>query len=368
MHEGTSLFIGFIYSATTWEDALRYRVLSPARALAGLSGIYTVVCREDAIAAPHLAAAADLLILYMTPGGEHESWLEMRRADGCPTILEIAADITSPSGHPELDDYLSDLRLPLLRAAVRVDALQFPCPGLQERFAVPGVPSVVFPSQMDDLPPLKTLRKHKPVVVGWGGPLTDHAEMARLAPLLEGWARARGDILLAILGDEPVQSLFKSSPPLIRRYESGSLEDYYQFLSGLDIGIAPLADTPHNRSRSDVMFLEYAAFGAAAVVQDAPAYRGTVEHDVTGRFFRSGAEMIQMLDGLVMDPQLRFRICHAAYDYVESRRRTAPQVPIRWDFYRRLVKTPRPNAEDRFITFCVPEGANPGPTFHMVQY
>lgn len=49
-----------------------------------------------------------------------------------------------------------------------------------------------------------------------------------------------------------------------------------------DIGLAPLADNPFNRCKSNIKWLEYSAFGRAGIYSNLEPYSGSVEHGKTG--------------------------------------------------------------------------------------
>ena len=51
------------------------------------------------------------------------------------------------------------------------------------------------------------------------------------------------------------------------------LDHYRSWLNSLHIGLAPLLPTDYNRCRSDVKFLDYAAAGAVAMLQNEAPYQ-----------------------------------------------------------------------------------------------
>ncbi len=134
-------------------------------------------------------------------------------------------------------------------------------------------------------------------------------DMAKISERLVNWVMSRSDVQLFLMCEENIWDLFKRLPAgRKKRFPPASLEEYYNFLSHLDIGIAPLEDTPFNRSRSDVKFLEYAAHGVVPVVQATGPYLLSVKSGKTGLFFRTTDELIATLDFLLSDSAARSEI------------------------------------------------------------
>ena len=61
-------------------------------------------------------------------------------------------------------------------------------------------------------------------------------------------------------------------------------EGFFQMFGqvGVDIGLAPLATVPFNKSKSNLKFLEYTVYDAVTVASDFGPYRETIEDGVTG--------------------------------------------------------------------------------------
>ena len=121
-----------------------------------------------------------------------------------------------------------------------------------------------------------------------GGSIGHLNDMAKISDRLIRWVLSRKNVHLYLMCADQVWELFAALPEnRKRRFATGSLADYYNFVSRLDIGLAPLEDTPFNRSRSDVKFLEYAVNGVVPVVQATGPYLHSVEQGKTGFFFNS---------------------------------------------------------------------------------
>ncbi len=106
-----------------------------------------------------------------------------------------------------------------------------------------------------------------------------HAEDFKLIrPTFERlWRDKAGQFDVALIG---VADKVEPAPWLTHMLPPPDCTPYPKFVDWLreqgpfDVGIAPLADTPFNRVKSDIKLLDYSAMGLRALVSDLPAYRG----------------------------------------------------------------------------------------------
>lgn len=93
---------------------------------------------------------------------------------------------------------------------------------------------------------------------------------------------------------------------------------YASFLGNLgsvhfDIGLAPLADTPFNRCKSNIKWLEYSAYARAGIYSDLEPYRGSVQHGKTGMLVGNDPnEWMDALEYLIEHPDERKAMGRAA--------------------------------------------------------
>jgi hypothetical protein len=91
--------------------------------------------------------------------------------------------------------------------------------------------------------------------------------------------------------------------------------------SRIDIGLAPLHDTPFNRAKSDIKYLEYSAVGAATIASPVAPYQASVRHDrgilVTPNTPEAWSRAILRL---VEDTRLRQKLAVNAHEWVRSER------------------------------------------------
>lgn len=316
----------------------QYRLHEPSRQLGALPGVSVVDCHFAAHGVAELAEAADVLVIQFFNDWELLSLCERRRRAGKVTVFEandyfFDLPSWSPIGEHWRDRTVQELYTRLL---VTADGVQTSSQSLADHWRKRGARTVaVFANQLADLNPLPP-SPARPFTIGWGGSPGHFADWFSVAPLLAGWLADRPDVHLAVMTNELARDFFGLP---VERYdfcEFGSLAHYLGFLRRLDVGIAPLLPTEYNRGRSDVKFLEYASQGVAGIYADLDPYRGVIEPGRTGLLYRTPAELIEALDRLYTDPDLRQRIRGQAYDYVATSRMIGDHVGDRLTWYREL--------------------------------
>jgi glycosyltransferase involved in cell wall biosynthesis len=108
---------------------------------------------------------------------------------------------------------------------------------------------------------------------------------------------------------------------------------------GYDIALAPLEDSAFNATKSHIKYLDYALCGAAPVVSDVSAYRGTVRHGITGMMVdNSPRSWSAAIAQLVEEPELRRRIAVNAQEDVLAHHTLAAQAGSRAGFWRDILQ------------------------------
>jgi len=111
---------------------------------------------------------------------------------------------------------------------------------------------------------------------------------------------------------------------------------YTALLSQSEISFMPLQDTPFNRAKSDLKFIEA---GACRVVPLASpvVYEDSINDGVTGLIFRSGSDLYEKIIRLATTPSLGVSIGNAARSLVAETRMDAYGVRDRLRWYRSLL-------------------------------
>ncbi|MEW6273102.1 MAG: glycosyltransferase, partial [Thermodesulfobacteriota bacterium] len=106
----------------------------------------------------------------------------------------------------------------------------------------------------------------------------------------------------------------------------------------LDVGLAPLPDTPFHRCKYFNKYLEYASLGVAGVYSDVPPSADVVRHEVTGLLCENDpAAWLAAIERLASDHALRRAIARAAWQDVEQRFSSAALLGGWRESLRRLL-------------------------------
>lgn len=174
------------------------------------------------------------------------------------------------------------------------------------------------------------------ITIGWQGSPTHDGDWLGPSPHIErAFEQLAVDHLIEM---HTVGSLPKHFPEVFPHRHSPWQEDikaYYRLLDW-QIALAPLADTPFNRSKSDIRILEAAALGFPVVASAVAAYQDSVQHGKTGFLVRSHGEWGKYLAQLVNEPQLRQAMAHEARQWATGR--AVDQAALHWlEVYRALT-------------------------------
>ena len=166
----------------------------------------------------------------------------------------------------------------------------------------------------------------KQKVVGYMGTFTHDDDLMMVLPALRTvWQRHREEIefqMVGVVGRTDTLQALKGLP--VRMVKPGPGQGEYPsftswFSSHLrwDIAISPLEDTPFNRCKSDIKFLDYSAIGAAGIYSQVPAYESSVRHLETGWLAENEVEAwVEALEALLSDDGLRTQLAQNATRYL----------------------------------------------------
>lgn len=168
------------------------------------------------------------------------------------------------------------------------------------------------------------------IVLGYMGTHTHDDDLRLLLPALREVAvTASVPLELQIIGGvadaQTLEQLNQLPFPVTRLTPPSS--EYPQFLPwftgnvGWDIALAPLRDTPFNRAKSDIKFLDYAALGTPGIYSDLPVYAESVRHRETGLLTTNDtASWVTALRSLIEQPDLRRELVANARSYLYAER------------------------------------------------
>lgn len=214
-----------------------------------------------------------------------------------------------------------------------VHAVQVSTPPIAEAVRRFNPHVAVFPNQLAALPPRRPARQRDEVALFFGA-LNRTADAQAILPALNRVLAARPQVRVDVIHDEAffhgLATARKTFRPLC------PYDVYRRTLADADVAVLPLADTPFNRAKSDLKFLEAAAEGAA-VLASPVVYAASVDPGRTGLLFHDSESFERQLLRLVDDPALRAALADAARAHVAEHRMLARHAAAQWEWYAGLL-------------------------------
>ena len=248
----------------------------------------------------------------------------------CRIIAAGWVVITEFDDHP---DFLAAMQREEQRTFTGVHAVQTSTPALAD-ILHPRNPEVqVFPNAIRALPKPRNFTDPARLTLFFGA-LNREADWQPLMGALKAVAGTAGDRLrFSVVHDraffEALQTEHKSFTP------TADYETYLRLLGETEIALMPLADTPFNRAKSDLKFIEAGACRVATLASHV-VYGASVEDGRTGLLFHGADDMRARLLRLIAMPELARNLGDAARNYVAGQRMLAYQVADRIAWYRSL--------------------------------
>ena len=156
------------------------------------------------------------------------------------------------------------------------------------------------------------------VTIGYIGTSTHAADLASVEASLVSVLENRSECVRFVSVGVPLPPRLKRHPRAQEIIPPKSIRRRYPEFAAyaptlhLDVGIAPLCDTPFNRCKSDIKRQEYAALAIAGVYVDMDPYQTAVLDGENGLLAVSAEQWIAQLTRLVTSPNLRRRLAHHA--------------------------------------------------------
>jgi len=293
-----------------------------------------------------LLEKADLIVLQrFFPRNGTMPFIEQMLASGKPVIYEADDYLLDvPVGHP-LKARADETSVLLRQLLPRMSAITVSSELLRERYQQFNPETYLVPNLLDramwNVPSSAPTADR--VVIGFCGTDTHGSDLSRIEPALRRIAAKYGDkVHFRFMGYAPASAA--TLPGFSFQPFQYDYLDYARALanSGFDIAIVPLQDTPFNRCKSNIKWLEYSACGIAGVFADLPPYNATVEHGKTGLLVGQDPEKwFRALEFLVDHPDIRTRIARAAKAEVLERFCLAEGSHPALNLYERLLSASR---------------------------
>jgi glycosyltransferase involved in cell wall biosynthesis len=227
-----------------------------------------------------------------------------------------------PEGHDSAALLRVRSRQEVLRVALRAaDAVTVSTPQIAERCTALGLRTHVLPNAIDCTRFTRQPRAPGPLTVAFCGTGTHRDDMPLIGAPLRRLLQDHADRVRVVSVGCAIPELDGVAGYTHHDYVPSS--DYPRFLSDLriDIGLAPLHDSPFSQAKSDIKYLEYSATGAATIASPVAPYQATIRAD-RGVIVdeNSPAAWSAALQSLVAAPLARQRMADHAYEWVRHTR------------------------------------------------
>ena len=319
-----------------------YRISQPAEAMGKAPGVIVVNLTSISPYLKEMCLCADVLVLHLISEQDILPIISERKRKGLVTIYEISDNFLAFPSWVEIRSWFEDpINLATTLQLIQLsDAIQGVSEILIDKFSFLHNKRQVFGNQIMTIGP-KPIAVGEDVTIGWGGSLGHTEDLKRLVPVIQDICQRYSHVRFAFMGNrDQYEEIFGSMANSRFFYrEPGNLFDYYNFLEGLDIGLAPLIETPYNVCRSDVKFIEYASRGVVPVVSDVGPYKKHTKHRDNAFRYESLESLKNTLEMLINNRPLIQSIKKKAYDYVKMERMEEDHASERISFYEELAKS-----------------------------
>jgi SAM-dependent methyltransferase len=287
----------------------RVRVLEPDRFLGSIPGVRTVSAQSGLNLEPGDSGVEKVFIWQRTALAAEEGLLRQR--DLLHRGYLVVAELDdAPENWPEHREKIAFT----LRSS---HCVQTSTETLAERLHEFNPNVVVFKNHLASLPPPRDMYDEKRVTLFFGALDRQHDGMPVLPGLNRVLAKYAGKVAVQVVHDrgffDGITTPDKTFLPFCE------FERYQATLRTCDIALLPLRDTPSNRTKSDLKFLEAAGNGVT-VLASPVVYEGSVVDGVTGFLYRSEQDFEDRLTLLIEQPRLRRDLARRAYAWVGRER------------------------------------------------
>jgi SAM-dependent methyltransferase len=309
----------------------RPRIDEPLRALQTIPGIRTTIGTD---------MPSDLPPSVLIQQRDFDIHLEWQAMVAEKTVIVAEWD-DDPRAFPALaeSDYLP------LRAAHAVQVSTEALADVVRRWN-PNV--VVFENQLAELAPMPVKKDGPPSIIF--GALNRQDSWRSIMPALNRVLADHPEIFVRAIHDSDFFDALETKHAYF--YPFQDYEGYRQLLRQSHIALLPLEDTPFNRCKSDLKFLECAAEGVA-VLASPVAYLDTLQDAHSGLCYASETTFEYHLRYIIGHEYFRRAMANDAYAYVRDHRMLRQHYRARLEWYRELVR--RKSRLDRELLARCPE-------------
>jgi glycosyltransferase involved in cell wall biosynthesis len=300
------------------------RVVEPMRCLATMPGVVGVLCGGNEI--PAVDAEAPRIFIFHRPAFIGANGFRVVE----PLLERGFVVVTEFDDHP---DYIPILQTPDMFNFTAVHAVQTTTPVLADILREQNGEVAVFPNGIRSLPNVANYVQRSYLTLFFGRINREQEWPPYMDALNAVAASAGGRLRFAVVRDsgffDALQTPHKAFFPTV------DYATYMSILSQCELSFMPLSDTPFNRCKSDLAFIEAGACRIAALASPS-VYAESIQDGVTGVLFRDAAELRERLSALVENMDRARQIGDAARAWVGQHRMLAYQMASRVAWYRSL--------------------------------
>jgi glycosyltransferase involved in cell wall biosynthesis len=194
----------------------------------------------------------------------------------------------------------------------------------------------IFPNAASYLPSISpTTPKSGERIRVFFGALNREKDWAGIMRALEKVAKDMVDqVEFVVVHDH---AFFEALPDVSKSFtKTLAYDDYLALLATCDIALLPLNDSPFNRLKSDLKFVECCAAGVVPICSPT-VYGAEPRHREIAVFAETPKDWVRALRALAQNPAELARRRSLALDYVRSRRMHSDQAEVREGVFRALL-------------------------------
>ncbi len=303
-----------------------HRLRWPARQLAAQASNWRVInLASNAEERYAWAEKADLLVISQSRDMDLLPVIARRRARGLKTLAEYNDNFYDPPPSSNVADVWQS---PVIhqcyeRIMNACDGIIVTGPGLRQLFGgkTERPIHILENHHPQPLPAFETVWREpgQTFAIGWGGSSGHIADFLSITPLLRDLARQRPNLRLHIMGDAPLAHFAHLDESRLVFREWGTMDEYFDFLRSLNLGLAPLIDTEFNRCRSDIKAIEMGSQGVLPLLPDRLPYQKVLSE--TGMTpYRCHRELGEKILFYMDNPGMLKHHARRLYDYIRHHR------------------------------------------------
>lgn len=164
--------------------------------------------------------------------------------------------------------------------------------------------------------------------VGWGGSPTHHGDFGLLRQGMKKFLQHNPTKTFHTIGMDYADWMRLPKEQCHHTRWLDTPEDFFRAID-YSVGVAPLADTVFNRSKSDIKFLELAALGIPTIASNVPAYNKSIVSGLNGMLVEADHEWGRVLKATVDQPEFFAEMGQDAKEYVRNSR-TTDHTALMW--------------------------------------